>query len=492
MIKKMYLFFTLTVLLPEFLWAQQIIRVGAKHFNEGYILSELISQTLENKGFYVERKFNLGGTAIAFDALRTGNIDVYPEYSGTIANEILKATDTLSIEQLKIAVKNAFNLNISNTYGFNNTYALVVTRDKAARWGLNAISDLSNHPDLTAGLSHEFINRKDGWQNLAATYQLKNTVKGIEHGLAYKALLSGDIEITDAYSTDGEIVNLQLRVLKDDKTFFPHYQALSFYSSALSSEAIQALSVLEGMISEKEMQEMNAEVLYKKRNFYDVAHAFLISKKIISDQTTSHEKNNVYDFLLHVWQHLMLTLISIIVAITIALPLGIYLHNKKRLLQPLLFVTSILQTIPSIALLALFIPLLGIGKLPALIALCLYALLPILRNTVTGLQNVNPDLLFVAEAIGLNQKQILRKVKLPLSMPSIMSGIRIASVINVGTATLAAFIGAGGLGEYIVTGLALNDTVLILKGALPSALLAILIELLFNAMERKRKRAIGL
>jgi osmoprotectant transport system permease protein len=108
------------------------------------------------------------------------------------------------------------------------------------------------------------------------------------------------------------------------------------------------------------------------------------------------------------------------------------------------------------------------------------------------LQNVNPDLLFVAEAIGLNQKQILRKVKLPLSMPSIMSGIRIASVINVGTATLAAFIGAGGLGEYIVTGLALNDTVLILKGALPSALLAILIELLFNAMERKRKRAIGL
>lgn len=466
--------------------AQQTIRVGAKHFNEGYILSEIISQLLENEGIPVERKFNLGGTTIAFEALKNGDIDIYPEYTGTIANEILNEKKALTHAELQQAIQLNFNLQVSKPYGFNNTYALVVPLHLADKFQLKNISDLAKHPDVSAGLSHEFINRKDGWQSLAEYYHLQNQIKGIEHSLAYTAITNNEIDFTDAYSTDGEITKMNLFVLTDDKGFFPKYEAVSFYSNKLPPEARAAIKKIENAITETEMQKMNAEVLYNKKDFYTVARSFLLSKHLIQadKQAMQNSSNN---FLSHVWQHLLLTFLSLLVSLFIALPLGIFLHSRVIASKPILFATSILQTIPSIALLALFIPVMGIGKLPAIVALSLYAILPILRNTITGLQNVNSELLFVAKAIGLNEKQILYKVKLPLAFPAIISGVRIAAVINVGTATLAAFIGAGGLGEYIVTGLALNNTSLILKGAIPSAILAIAIELVFDVIEKRKK-----
>jgi osmoprotectant transport system permease protein len=464
-------------------FAQKKITVGAKHFNEGYILSEIISQLLEQEGFKVERKFNLGGTSIAFEALRTKQIDVYPEYSGTISSEILKHPEKLSLDEIKKQLQEKYSLDISKPFGFNNTYAIVVNSKTADEYHLSKISDLVQRTNLQGAISYEFLERQDGWKNLAVAYGITNSVNGIEHGLAYTALTSSKIDFTDAYSTDGEIKKYNLKVLEDDKHFFPDYAALGFYSSSLPDKAKQAIEKLNNLITESDMQEMNALALYAQKDFSAIAHEFLNKKGLIKNET-----NNTTDYwcdlLKHLLQHLYLTFLSVIIAVIIALPLGLFLYRSKLLLKPILYITGILQTIPSIALLALLIPLLGIGIKPAILALCVYALLPILRSTIIGLETVDPQLKNVATAIGLNKRQMLRLVELPLAMPTILSGIRIASVINVGTATLAAFIGAGGLGEYIVTGLALNNTELILKGAIPAALLAIVIELFFELLTK--------
>ncbi|EUJ47522.1 bile exclusion locus B [Listeria rocourtiae FSL F6-920] len=183
-------------------------------------------------------------------------------------------------------------------------------------------------------------------------------------------------------------------------------------------------------------------------------------------------------------QHIELSFISLFIAVFIAVPLGIYLTNHKRAAEPIIQVTAILQTIPSLALLGLLIPLVGIGTVPAIIALVIYALLPILRNTYTGIKEIDPVLMEAAEAMGMNKWKKLYKVQLPLAMPVIMAGIRTAMVLIIGTATLAALIGAGGLGDLILLGIDRNDNSLILLGAIPAALLAILFDVILRYMEK--------
>jgi len=189
------------------------------------------------------------------------------------------------------------------------------------------------------------------------------------------------------------------------------------------------------------------------------------------------------EILAKTWVHLQLTAIAMIAAILVALPLGILIYHYAAVAKPILYLTGLLQTIPSIALLALMIPLFGIGVVPAIIALFLYALLPILRNTTIALFSIDPLIKKVATGIGLTRWQRLRYIEIPLSTPTIFAGIKTATVISIGTATLAAFIGAGGLGEFIVTGLTLNNTSMILKGAIPAALLAIGVEFFFELIE---------
>ncbi len=464
--------------------AQQTIRVGAKHFNEGYILSEIISQMLENGGYKVERNFSLGGTKVCFDALNNKAIDVYPEYSGTITEEILKLDKPIQIQDLNNKLKNDFKLEISEPYGFNNSYAFVVTKEISDRYGLKKISDLQNHPELKIAVSYEFLKRKDGWENLANAYGLKNNPVGIEHGLAYQALDEKKIELTDAYSTDGEINKYGLVTLEDDKNFFPKYYAVSFYRTELEPKVKEILNRLKNQINENEMQAMNSKVLYEKKSFAEVANEFLKNKNLISGDTKTGNNSIYSEILSKTLEHLKLTFIALLIALIIAIPLGIFVYIFSSVSKPVLYIVGLLQTIPSIALLAFMIPLFGIGVVPAIIALFLYALLPILRNTASGLFSVDPLLKKVAKGMGLTTWQRLRYVEIPLAMPAIFAGIKTAAVINIGTATLAAFIGAGGLGEFIVTGLALNNTELILRGAIPAALLAILVEFLFDVLEK--------
>lgn len=462
----------------------QSIRVGAKHFNESYILGEMLSQLLEANGYTVERKFNLGGTLVCFESLTNGQIDVYPEYTGTISEAILKSNKPLSDNELNAQLKLYHRLEIGNTFGFNNTYAFAVKKSTAEKYGLKSISDIKKIPELKIAVSYEFLKRKDGWENLAAVYGLHNKPVGIEHGLAYEALDAAKIELTDVYSTDGEIPKYGLVILADDKNFFPKYFGVSFYRTELDPKAKELIGKLANTLTDSSMQSLNARVLYEKKTAAEVAHDFLKAKNLIGSDMVHKKKSVASDILSKTLRHLQITFLSLILSIIAAVPLGVVLYIYSSASKPVLYVAGLLQTIPSIALLAIMIPILGIGILPAIIALFLYALLPILRNTATGLFSVDPLIKKVATGMGLSTWQKLRYVELPLAMPSIFAGIKTAAVINVGTATLAAFIGAGGLGEFIVTGLALNDTSLILMGAIPAAALAIIIEFLFELLEK--------
>lgn len=463
----------------------QSVKVGAKHFNEGYILGEIISQLFESKGYAVERRFNLGGTLICYEALINKELDVYPEYTGTISEAILKLKDKPDITALKSKL-NEKGLDISASYGFNNTYAFAIKNSLSEKLNLEKISDLKLHPSLKIGLSYEFLNREDGWINLSKVYGLPQIPSGLEHGLAYKALDDGQIQLTDVYSTDGEIPRYDLKILADDKNFFPDYYAVSFYGVNLNHDLKNILKSLDNTISAGEMQKMNAEILYENKTFAGTASDFLRKKKLLTDsahQEIKNDKSLFSEILPKLIQHIKLTSIALFFAIIIAVPSGIIIYKNPFISKPVLYLTGLLQTIPSIALLAVMIPLFGIGILPAVVALFLYGLLPIMRSTAVSLFSVDPLLKEVATGIGLTDYQRLIKIELPLSMPSVLAGIRTAAVINIGTATLAAFIGAGGLGEFIVTGLALNNTKLILTGAIPAALLAVLTEIFFELME---------
>ncbi|MBV8328338.1 ABC transporter permease/substrate-binding protein [Chryseobacterium sp.] len=198
-----------------------------------------------------------------------------------------------------------------------------------------------------------------------------------------------------------------------------------------------------------------------------------------------HEK-----LLTQIVQHLGLTFLALFLAIIIGLPLGILIARKRKLSGSVLGLAGILQTIPSIALLGFMIPAFGIGATPAIVALLIYALLPIIRNTYTGITEVSPTVAEAAKAMGMNRKQLLLKVELPLAMPVIIAGIRTAAVINVGVATLASFVAAGGLGEFIFGGISLNNTHMILAGAIPAALLAVFLDQTIAVLQKSGYRLV--
>jgi osmoprotectant transport system permease protein len=476
------------------------LRVGSKRFTESYILAELLAQTAapHTASPPVVRQ-GLGNTAIVYEALRSGAIDLYAEYTGTIALEILKGAPAETREAMNAALA-PLGLGAAIPLGFNDGYALAVRAADAERLGLRTLSDLAKHPELKLGLSNEFIGRADGWKGLATRYGFTQTPTGLDHGLAYEAVAAKQIDAIDIYTTDAKIDHLGLRVLEDDKKYFPRYDAVVLYRldvPARLPKAWAALQALEGRIDERAMIAMNARAELQSVPFDAIARDFLASTGGKAQQSREPRRGFTAKlFGPDLWQlarqHLMLVAVSVGVAILIGVPLAILVFPHVRLRALVLGLASILQTVPSLALLAVLISLLGaIGALPALIALTLYSLLPIMRNTVTGLAEVPNGLRMAGTALGMTPPQSLRLVLLPLALPTLLAGVRTATAIAVGTATIAAFIGAGGFGERIVTGLALNDRELLVAGALPAAALALLSEGIFELVEmlmRRRRR----
>ena len=472
--------------------AAQTITVGSKNFGESYLLAEIAAQVLEAQGFRVNRKLGLGGTLICYEALRNAEIDLYPEYTGTLSQAVLNLPGNPNRTQINQVLASQ-GLELLPEYGFNNTYAVVVRDEQAQELGLRRIGDLKNHA-LVAAFSHEFIQREDGWPGLAERYSLEQSVTGIEHGLAYQAIADGAIDVTDAYSTDGELQRYRLRILDDDLGYFPEYRAATLVQASASPQLRQALAGLHNMLDESQVQALNAKVAIQGLSFQEVAADFIRANSGrlgISEQDTaksampSVQSPWIAPLWGHFVRHLQLTGSALFAAIAIGLGISLLVYRRQRLAEIVVYLCGLMQTIPSLALLALMIPIFGIGFLPAIIALFLYSLLPIVRNAITALANTDPTLVRVSAALGLSGWEQLRYLRLPLATPAIFAGIRTAAVISIGTATLAAFIGAGGLGEPIVVGLSLNDTNMILRGAIPAAVLAIAVELVFAALERK-------
>ena len=456
--------------------------IGSKKFTESYVLGEIAKRTLTDAGIPAEHRQGMGGTIILWEALRGGQIDAYPEYTGTIATEILKSDSSLSLDQIRDSLEKV-GVGMTAPLGFNNTYALVMRRSEAQRLGIRTISDLQRYPELKFGLTHEFLERQDGWRPLRQRYGLpQQNIIGIDHALGYSALANGSIAVKDAYSTDAKIEQNDLFVLEDDLHFFPKYEAVFLFRSSTRADAIAALRRLEGTLDETRMIRLNAEA-ERTKNYARAADLYF--------ERSARSPNSLNDSFPHKlarWtlRHLQLAGFSLLLSIIVGIPLGIVASRGGAVGHVILGFAGVVQTIPSLALLALLVPLpfFGISVRTAIAALFLYGLLPIVRNTATGLQDIPRSLRESAVALGLSPIARLWQVYLPMASRSILSGIKTSAVINIGTATLAALIGAGGLGEPIISGLSLNDHVTILEGAIPAAVLALLVQWCFDLLDR--------
>ena len=487
--------------------AAPVLVVGSKRFTESYILGEILRRTAESAGeATVRHEQGLGNTGIVQAALASGAIDLYVEYTGTLAREILRLDDPQDATAMARALEQR-GLAMSRPLGFNNTYALAMQERQADRLGIARISDLASHPSLRLGLTQEFIGRVDGWPGLRSRYALPfDTPRGMEHGLKFGALAAGQLDVIDVYSTDAAIARNGLRVLQDDRDHFPRYDAVVLYRAGLQGRLPRtwaAITALEGRLDDATMRALNARAEAGGESFAAIATQFLSAPAPVTPPqaagsaaggaTDTRPPGRTLanallgeDFLRLAGEHLVLVFGSLLLSTMVGVPLGIWCAASAAARRWVLPAVALVQTIPSLALLAFLIAFYErIGMLPALTALFLYGLLPIVRNTCAGLEAIPQALRDSALALGLPRSARLLRIELPLALGAILAGVQTSAVINVGTATIAAFIGAGGFGERIATGLALNDATLLLAGALPAAGLALLVQLLFSCLERR-------
>jgi osmoprotectant transport system permease protein len=461
------------------------VRIGSKAFGESTVLGELAAQLVRAGGGEAVHRAALGGTRVLWEALRAGDVDAYPDYTGTLAREILGAKGALDEEALRAGLA-AEGVAMTRSLGFEDTYAVGVRRAVAERLGLARLSDLAAHPALRLGFTHEFMDRADGWPALREGYRLpQRDVRGLDHDLAYRAVAEGALDATDVYTTDPEIRRLDLVLLEDDRRVFPEYHAVFVYRADLARrapEAVAALRRLEGRISAAQMTELNRRVQLDRAPPAEVAAAFLGAALGVASRV--EVEGAPERILRRTAEHLGLVAAALAAAIAAAIPLGVLAARRPRAGRVILGAAGVVQTIPSLALLVFMIPLLGIGAGPAIAALFLYGLLPIVRNTHAGLTGIAPELRESAEALGLPAGARLRLVELPLAAPAIVAGVKTSAVITVGTATLGALVGAGGYGQPILAGIRLASVPLILEGALPAAALALLVEGAFDLAER--------
>jgi osmoprotectant transport system permease protein len=454
------------------------VRVGSKKFTESYVLGEIATRTLAQRGIPAEHRSGMGGTLILWEALRAGAIDAYPEYTGTIAEEIVRDPGRSTVAALRPGLS-AIGIGITDPLGFNNTYALVMRSDRARTLGIAKISDLARHPELAAGLTHEFLDRRDGWGPLAARYGLSlASVRGIDHALGYAALRSGAIDVKDAYSTDARIAEDDLAVLADDLGFFPRYEAVFF----LPRRALAAPAVSARFPFRQDRRSGDDPSECGGRADQDYARAARFSsgerdrhrplgraqdrpvdratRPARRDFSVSRDRrgNSARDR----GERLGL-----------ALP-GHPLGNRGRADRS----RAGAPGAPRSGALSGYFP-----------RDCDRRPVPLQPPADRAQHGDGPAgySCFPARIGGGARPLPVGEVDARLSSDRLTHDPRrdqTSAVIAVGTATLAALIGAGGLGEPIVSGLNLNDHATILQGAVPAALLALLVQGAFGLADR--------
>jgi osmoprotectant transport system permease protein len=499
------------LLLSAPIHAADRVVVGSKNFEESRLLAEMFAQLLESRThLQVERRLGLAGTQVCFEALKSGAIDVYPEYTGTglvsILGEPAKGGPEQTLNRVRSEFLRRWNVWWLSPLGFENSWEIAVPRELAEREHLETISDLARVAKrLHGGFGHEFVGRDDGLLGLQKTYGLEfGSVTHLQQAIQYQAARQRTIDALDVYSTDGRLILYNLKVLKDDRSFFPPYEAAALVRGetlAKHPEVGAVLGLLAGSLSEDAMRGYNLRLQEKHESEVVVARDALRSIGLIVKAGKAPERaSRKPGVLAYFWgarrdlgrltlQHLGLSAAALLLGALVAIPLGLWLERHRRWAETVIRLLGLLQTVPSLALLAFMIPLLGVGAIPAIVALWIYSLFPIVRNTYTGVRDADPKAVEAATALGMTPGQILREVRLPLAAPVVMAGLRTAAVITVGTATLAAFIGAGGLGEPIVTGLQLADSAMILSGAIPAALLALVVDGALGVVEKSLRPA---
>lgn len=474
------------------------VKIGSKGFTESVVLGELIGHLARDAGADVVHRSELGGTQVLWTALLVGDIDVYVDYTGTIREELLaeaiKSGKPIRSEKEMREELAGKKVIMSERLGFNNTYALGMRDALAEKLEIKTISDLKKHPELKMGFSDEFMERHDGWHQLAERYQLPHKqIRTMDHNLAYRGLEHDAIQVTDLYTTDAEIDFYSLRTLDDDLGFFPMYYAVMLMRDDLPTrapEVAKSILRLQGLIEPEKMSNMTARVRLDRVAEGVAAGDYLretlkIDVKAPSTSATAQWGRFAQRLAKTTMEHLFLVITSLSLAMIVAIPLGIAASRNETLSQIVLGVVGVIQTLPSMALLVFMIPIFGLGATPAIAALFFYSLLPIVRNTYSGLTQIPVAILESAQVLGLERSARLKLVELPLALPSILSGIKTAAVINVGTATIGALIGAGGYGAPILTGIRLSSIPLILQGAVPAALLAIVVQFGFGMIEKR-------
>lgn len=488
------------------------IVIGSKNFEENRLLAEIFAQLLEARtGLAVDRRFDLAGTQICFEALKAGSLDLYPEYTGTGLTSLLgldpSGGPAETLARVRREFLHRFDLWWLAPLGFENAYEIAVPRALAERLGLRTLSDLVPVAgELRGGFGYEFTERPDGLPGLRETYGLEfGSTVSLQQALKYQAVREGRVDVLDVYTTEGRLVSHDLVVLEDDRGFFPPYQAAALVRGATLAEHPEVgavLGLLAGALDEERMRRLNSRLEEGKEPESRVATDLLAELGLIESPDGAGEGRagesyggDAVSFAQYIWnrrgplarrtvEHLGLSAAALGLGVLVAIPLGLALERRRRIAEPVIRAVGVTQTVPSLALLAFMIPLLGIGVQPAIVALWIYSIFPILRNTYTGVRDAAPEVVRSSQALGMTPWQVLGWVRLPLALPVILAGVRTAAVITVGTATLAAFIGAGGLGEPIVTGLQLADTRRILSGAIPAALLALVVDGALALVER--------
>jgi osmoprotectant transport system permease protein len=487
------------------------IVVGSKNFEESRLLGEIFAQLLESRTHLrVERRLGLAGTQVCFEALKNGAIDVYPEYTGTglvsILGEPAKLGRTEAMNRVRGEFLRRWNLWWIAPLGFENSFEIAVPKELAEREHLQTISDLARISGrLHGGFGHEFVGRDDGLPGLEKLYGLKfSSVEHLQQAIQYQAAGARRIDAMDAYTTDARLLRYNLVILRDDKNFFPPYEAAALVRGetlARHPEVGSVLGLLAGAFNEDSMRALNYRLQEKGESEAAVARDALRALGLTgaTERPAAPERRGA-GLGAYLWserasiarrtaEHLGLSAAALLLGVLVSVPLGLSLERRRRGAESVIRVLGLFQTVPSLALLAFMIPLLGVGVVPAIVALWIYSLFPIVRNTYSGVRDADPRAVEAATALGMTPGQVLTRVRLPLAAPIILAGIRTAAVLTVGTATLAAFIGAGGLGEPIVTGLQLANTSMILSGAIPAAALALLVDGILGLVERALRPA---
>jgi osmoprotectant transport system permease protein len=460
------------------------VTIGSKRFTENVILGEMVAHLARAAGAKVVHRSDLGGTPIVFKSLQEGSIDIYAEYTGTLTGDILGGESTRSDQELRAALAKR-DIRMSERLGFNNTYALGMKENEAERLGIRRISQLADQAKLKLGFSEEFMNRADGWPGLVRRYGLTQQPRTMDHDLAYRGLDQGAIDLTDLFSTDSEVRQYKLRLLEDDRAYFPEYHCVLLYRADLEErlpKVVASIRRLELKLDNPHMLELNARAKLDHFRESQVAADFV--EDALGVHVELPESSIWKDLVRTTRAHLFLVVASLSAAIVVGIPLGIWSYKWPPLGQFILAAIGVLQTLPSMALLVFMIPLFGLGALPAIVALFLYSLLPIVRGTFSGLKEIPANLKESAIVLGLSPRARLWLVEMPMASRSILSGIKTSAVINVGTATIGALIAAGGYGEPILTGIRRSEIGLILQGAVPAALLALVVQGGFDLLER--------